>query len=535
MLEKLLPFEIGSAAFLISSLFLAAIGTFLLYIVLFYLLRSLFRKLEKDIALVTLKVSTYPSLAVFLLVALKITFNSLGDIKIIERFENLLTASLILVVSYWLIQLLNKVILYYLKEYTQQTEVMWDDVLLPLIEAIVPVMIIIISGVLVVQSFGVDMTGVWVTLGGATVVIGLAVKDILANFFSGIVLLIDTPFQFGDVLRLEDGSLGMLKKIGVRVTQLYMFHSHCDIYIPNSNLQSQNITNLSRPTSYYYYSISLELPIQWNIKSAKGIMEEIILAHPDTLGDIERKLECIEKFYQDELGGFNYELQAIGKLRLQAEKEVNFKLEEITELLESLALTLKFAEKGGFNPEEIANIQQEFQEILLLVGFEVIFDSEDNLGGASFSETKAKDSLIELVRQWYRAALKDPNLLYDDQYIISEQWERKINYLTRRVQKLWQIISNPHQEETRIDDYVLELVRWLGKSFKQLESQWQQPQVKIRRFNHAGSDTCVEFELNFYIDDIRLEDGKRGSRINSQIHQEIMRYFKGTYSNWASE
>ena len=46
--------------------------------------------------------------------------------------------------------------------------------------------------------------------------IGFAIKDILANFFSGIVLLIDTPFQFGDVLRLEDGSLGMLKKIGVR-------------------------------------------------------------------------------------------------------------------------------------------------------------------------------------------------------------------------------------------------------------------------------------------------------------------------------
>ena len=53
MLEKLLPFEINSWAFVLSSLTVAAIGTILLYVILFYLLRSLFRQFEKDIALVT--------------------------------------------------------------------------------------------------------------------------------------------------------------------------------------------------------------------------------------------------------------------------------------------------------------------------------------------------------------------------------------------------------------------------------------------------------------------------------------------------
>ncbi|MEO0685260.1 MAG: mechanosensitive ion channel family protein, partial [Cyanobacteria bacterium J06649_11] len=279
MLEKLIPFEIDSPAFIVSNLLVAAISTVILYIILFYLLRSIFRNFENDIYLVTLNVSNYPALAAFLLVSLKITFNNLNEIAIVKKIESLLTASLVVVISYWLIQLVDKVIIYYLKEYTQQTEVMWDDVLLPIIEAITPVIIITIGGGLVLKSFGVDLTGIWVTLGGATFIIGFAVKDILANFFSGIVLLIDTPFQFGDVLRLEDGSLGMLKKIGVRVTQLYMFHSHCDIYIPNSTLQEQNITNLSRPTSYYYYSTSIQLPIEWDIDNAKQIMEEIVLAH----------------------------------------------------------------------------------------------------------------------------------------------------------------------------------------------------------------------------------------------------------------
>ena len=531
MLEKLLPFEIDSTAFIISSLLVAAIGTVLLYVVLFYLLRSLFRGFEKDTALVTLNVSTYPALATFLLITLKITFSNFSVIEIVQGLESFLTASLIIVVSYWLIELINKVIIYYLKEYTQQTEVMWDDVLLPIIEAVAPVIIITIAGGLVLKSFGVDLTGIWVTLGGATFIIGFAVKDILANFFSGIVLLIDTPFQFGDVLRLEDGSLGMLKKIGVRVTQLYMFNSHCDVYVPNSTLQAQNITNLSRPTSYYYYSTSIEIPIEWDVNRAKTIMEQIVLAHPDTLGDIERKLEFITEFYNDSTGNIHAEQQTIGETRLLAEQEVNFKLEEISAFLESLVLTIQFAEKGGLTPEEIANIQQEYQEVLALIGLEVITDNEDNLAKACLKETKVDDNLFELVRNWYRASLKDPNLLDNDQLIISEEWERKINLLTKRVQKLWQTISNPQREETRLDDYVLELIEWLKERFKQPRSQWQEPQIRMIGVNHDEGYIYVEFELNFYVDDIKLEDGKRGSRLSSQIYQEAIAHFRKTYLN----
>ena len=59
MLEKLLPFEINSGVCVLSSLLMAAIGAVLIYVVLFYLLRSLFRQFEKDIALVTLKLWSY--------------------------------------------------------------------------------------------------------------------------------------------------------------------------------------------------------------------------------------------------------------------------------------------------------------------------------------------------------------------------------------------------------------------------------------------------------------------------------------------
>jgi MscS family membrane protein len=60
---------------------------------------------------------------------------------------------------------------------------MWDDVLLPILEAVVPVIVFTLAGVFVLRSLGVDLTGIWVALGGATFVLGFAAQGILANFF----------------------------------------------------------------------------------------------------------------------------------------------------------------------------------------------------------------------------------------------------------------------------------------------------------------------------------------------------------------
>ena len=374
------------------------------------------------------------------------------------------------------------------------------------------------------KTFGVDLTGIWVALGGATFIIGFALKDILANFFSGIVLLIDTPFQFGDVLRLEDGSIGMLTRIGVRVTQIYLFDNHCDVYIPNSILQNQNITNLSRPTSYFYYSTHLEIPATYDINNLQNTITEIVLAHPDVLAEIEKKISLIDRYYlnNDQSPSIS-EQQKIGRLRLLAEQKVNSKLQEIEEFLEALVLTLQFAEKGGLSSEEISNIRQEYEQILFFIGLDYSTeDNLDNLLNNSFGESQEADSLLELVREWYRLWLKDPNLREEDLYLIPQEWERKITLLKKRVYRLYQKITNPQFEETRLDDYVLELNDWFKARFKE-RKRWQEPQIWVTALNHDEGYLYYQFQINFFVDDIKLEYGKRGDRISSQIHREILK------------
>jgi len=529
----LLSFTIGFGAttvgsFVLKGLLITSFGTLFLYFIFFYVLRSIFRQFEHDIALVILNISAYPALVSFLLFSLRVTFKQLiVEAEAVENIVLFLNVGLIIALTYWLIRFFNQVVIYYLKELTQQSEAMWDDVLLPLLEAVIPVILMLLSGALILSRFGINLTGIWVTLGGATFVIGFAVKDILANFFSGIVLLIDTPFQFGDVLELEDGSVGILQRIGVRVTKLYMFDNHCNVYIPNSVLQGQSLKNLSRPTAYYYYSTTVQVRFQYDADTLKQVMEEVLLAHPDILGNVDTKLEVIKRYFRDiPQEKMLAKQQKIGEQRLEAEQAVNLKLEEIDLELASIVVTIQFAEKGGLTSEEIENIQMEYHSLLDMIGLSIKFQSVRGRKSYNFYETEEPDTLIELVRNWYRISIRDPNLLDQDEELISTDWERRIKLLKRRSQRVYQKIARPEREETRIDDYVLELRQWIKERFKAPRTGWQDPQVLVTQLEHDEGHAYLNFKLNFFVDDIKLENGRRGDRVSSQVYQEIVYYLK---------
>jgi len=123
---------------MLRSLVLIVVGATLLYGLLFYILQTVFRY-ERDIALVRLNVSANPASIAFILTSLKVTFDNLK--REIEWVDRILLASIIVTTTYWLLRLFNQVIIYYLKEYAQQIEIMWDNVLIPLLEDVIPVLI----------------------------------------------------------------------------------------------------------------------------------------------------------------------------------------------------------------------------------------------------------------------------------------------------------------------------------------------------------------------------------------------------------
>ncbi|MDZ8238488.1 MAG: mechanosensitive ion channel family protein [Nostoc sp. ChiQUE01a] len=501
---------------------------FVIYILLFYILRSFLRRTEQDTTLLILAISQIPAIAIFLFASLKLSLYQLGSGGIIDWLEQGLTALLIAALTYLVSMLFTEAAVAYLKDYARKTEAVWDDVLIPLLQNFIPVITYIIGISLFFSTLGVDLSGIGLAIGSITVVLGLAVKDILSDFFSGLVLLVDTPFKFGDVISMPDGSVAIIKQIGIRVTKLYLINEHCEVYVPNTSLGGQNIVNLSRPTTHYAYTIKVSVRVDADAVVATNILQEIIIGHPDTLGDIDEKLEYLDSFAAlKEAEGDKLSKKEAGRLRLLVEKDLNHQLQRLEQAFEYLALEIKQLEKGGLNAEELRNIQKNYLEILNIVGLVVITERKGKRQRSRLEEQQqtGKATLIGLIREWYKTWLKDPDLVFEDQNILPDEWEQKIDLMKIKLNKIFQKISNPGVDESRLDDYSLKFVEWLHDSFKESNTAWKEPQVQLTDIQGAA----MQFSVRFYVDNIQLEHWRRGNRVQNEVRREMVRRLRQAY------
>ena len=527
----LLFVEKSSPSFLVTLL-IAIFLKICVYLILFYILRPLFRTLEDSLPLVILGVSQNPLLIIVAFLGLQFSFQQLEIAEFTIWGERFLKAGIIIALTYWIAQLFTQVIAHSLRNYAKKTEAVWDNVLVPILERLIPALTYIIGTFFFFQTLGIDLTGIWVAFGGLTFVLGFALRDILANFFSGLVLLIDTPFQFGDVISLPDGSIAVIKNIGLRVTKLYLIDKDCEVYTPNASLGSQNIVNLTRPTPHFATSINVAVKGDADQTLATNILQETVLGHPDTLGDIQEKLKYLEVFE-----GLNLVEEGklpkkeAGKIRLSAEAQVNQQLQKIEQEFEYLILAIEILEKGGLEPEQIKTVQKYYQDILTSVGLRSVIDSKSNRNQPPLEENNEglNPSLIGLIRIWYQAWLKDPDLRSEDKHTLIEEWETKIDILKSKMTKLSQRIAKPGGYETRLDNYTFTIVTWLQENFKESRPLWKEPTIRLNNI----SDASMEFIIKFYVDHIKLEHWERGYRVSNEVRREMVRRLKeaGIYNN----
>ncbi len=109
---------------------------------------------------------------------------------------------------------------------------------------------IIITGLLVtLQTLGFSISGLLAFGGIGGIAVGFAAKDLLANFFGGIMIYLDRPFAVGDWIRSPDKDIeGTVEDIGWRLTRIRTFDKR-PLYVPNSVFSNISVENPSRMTN----------------------------------------------------------------------------------------------------------------------------------------------------------------------------------------------------------------------------------------------------------------------------------------------
>ena len=115
-----------------------------------------------------------------------------------------------------------------------------------ILSRIIKITLIVVIILLYGEHFGMSLSGL-LTFGGiGGIAVGMAGKDILSNFFSGIMLYFDRPFSIGDWVRSPDRNIeGTVAEIGWRMTKITTF-DHRPLYVPNSVFSSISVENPGR-------------------------------------------------------------------------------------------------------------------------------------------------------------------------------------------------------------------------------------------------------------------------------------------------
>ena len=106
--------------------------------------------------------------------------------------------------------------------------------------------VLITSFLIAMQLFGYSVSGLLAFGGIGGIAVGFAAKDLLANFFGGLMIYLDRPFSVGDWVRSPDQEIeGTVEDIGWRLTRIRTFDKR-PLYIPNCVFANISVENPSR-------------------------------------------------------------------------------------------------------------------------------------------------------------------------------------------------------------------------------------------------------------------------------------------------
>lgn len=146
-----------------------------------------------------------------------------------------------------------------------------------------------IAAVLILWTFEIDVTGLLASLGIGALIIGFALKDVIENWVSGLLILSGKIYKIGDVIQV--GTMkGVVTGISLRTTILKTYDRN-EIIMPNSLLIKEKIMNLTGGSKETVTNVIFYIDYVYDVEKAKTEIEKVIRSHPNVVVDEKRKRE----------------------------------------------------------------------------------------------------------------------------------------------------------------------------------------------------------------------------------------------------